>query len=60
MINTGFYLPQYNWSVELYKSEWITRARLPGDKMATTPQALRAIAEWATFNRRKFYGPDHD
>lgn len=54
MINTGFYLPQYNWSVEFYSAEWIFRARLSGDEVATTTESLRAIAEWAEMNRRKF------
>jgi hypothetical protein len=50
----GYFLPQYNYSVEMYQGQWVCVARQTSHIEATTPDAIQAIHEWASRNRGKF------
>lgn len=50
---TGYYLPEFNWSVRFYNGQWCLFARQPGDTLAGTPGQISAIRDWAASNRRK-------
>jgi hypothetical protein len=50
----GYYLPQYNFSVQYYNGQWILRVRNDEDVPATTSLEIAAIEGWAQTNREKF------
>lgn len=49
---TGLY--DGHLAVELYKRDWILRARLDGDRpLHECPNAVKAMAEWMQRNKAK-------
>lgn len=53
---TGFYLPEYNFSVRLHQDMWCMFCRQDTDKQAETPEQISAVMSWAKANKDKYHG----
>lgn len=49
-----YYLPAYNFAVEKYKGGWIMLHKGSDAVLATTPEQIEAILQWAEKNKKKY------
>ena len=56
MNSIGYYLPQYNFSVELINGIYCQVFRQQHHIIATDKNVISVIHNWASINRNKFKG----